>query len=170
MLLDNILRCVQQIKPMFLAVPCPLGSLGWFPKKAVTEHLKEIMMKLGISFNKKPKTWWCIINTELLFPIVLEAVKFKIKVVPDLDLLCSLLQAFFLGTQILFLETLPLCLLPRVCDGSLSSPSMCFSSSVLFTTVVALGVYCARSHALTPRLLEVLCAFTPKDALHHCWF
>lgn len=95
MLLDNILRCVQQIKPMFLVVPCPLGSLWWFPKKAVTEHLKEIMMKLGSPYNKKPKTWWCIINRELLFLIVLEAVKFKIKVVPDLDLLCSLFQAFF---------------------------------------------------------------------------
>lgn len=52
MLLDNILIFAQQIKPMFLAVLCPLGSLCWFPKKVVTKQLKVIGMKSISSYNK----------------------------------------------------------------------------------------------------------------------
>lgn len=58
---------------------------------------------------------------------------------------------------------------PHVCGGSLSSPSLCFSFSVLFTTVVALGVY--HAHMLSVHgCWRCFPAFIPKHALHHCRF
>lgn len=58
---------------------------------------------------------------------------------------------------------------PHVCGGSLSSPSLCFSFSVLFTTVVALGVY--HAHMLSVHgCWRCFVAFIPKHALHHCRF